>query len=211
MIPKLHYIVQGHSPKEYLENIQNACTSGIELVQLGIPKISDKKFLKLAQEARETTSHFQTRLIIEDRYKIAKEIKADGVYITKTITYPTLRKHLHTWQMIAGKANTLQDCEFLLSKEVDYIILGPYKAPQEVEGDHTILGVNGFTAIIDALKTETPIIGTGNILIDDVKDILAAGISGIAVAEEITGDFNRIRTYNQLLNASVTEEQRHSF
>ena len=142
MIPKLHYIVQGHSPKEYLENIQSACTSGIELVQLGIPKLVDKKFLKLAQEARETTSHFQTRLIIEDRYKIAKEIKADGVYITKTITYPTLRKHLHTWQMIAGKANTLQDCEFLLSKEVDYIILGPYKAPQEVEGDHTILGVN---------------------------------------------------------------------
>ena len=48
-------------------------------------------------------------------------------------------------------------------------------------------------------------------LVEDVKDILAAGISGIAVAEEITGDFNRIRTYNQLLNASVTEEQRHSF
>ena len=71
--------------------------------------------------------------------------------------------------------------------------------------------MNGFTAIIDALKTETPIIGSGNILIEDVKDILAAGISGIAVAEEITGDFNRIRTYNQLLNASVTEEQRHSF
>ena len=209
MIPKLHFIVQGHSPEEYLENIQNACTSGIELVQLGIPKISDKKFLKLAQEARETTSHFQTRLIIEDHYKIAKEIKADGVYITKTSTYPTLRKHLHTWQMMAGTANTLQNCEFLLSKEVDYIILGPYKAPPE--GDHTTLGMNGFTAIIDALKTETPIIGSGNILIEDVKDILAAGISGIAVAEEITGDFNRIRTYNQLLNASVTEEQRHSF
>ncbi len=209
MIPKLHYIVQGHSPKEYLENIQSACTSGIELVQLGIPKISDKKFLKLAQEARETTSHFQTRLIIEDRYKIAKEIKADGVYITKSTTYPTLRKHLHTWQMIAGTANTLQECEFLLSKEVDYIVLGPFKAT--TKEDNSTLGMNGFTAITDVLKTETPIIGTGNILIDDVKDILAAGISGIAVAEEITGDFNRIRTYNQLLNASVTEEQRHSF
>lgn len=209
MIPKLHYIVQGHSPKEYLENIQSACTSGIELVQLGIPKISDKKFLKLAQEARETTSHFQTRLIIEDRYKIAKEVKADGVYITKTSTYPTLRKHLHTWQMVAGKANTLQECEFLLSKEVDYIVLGPFKTT--TKEDNTILGVNGFTAITDVLKTETPMIGTGNILIEDVKDILTAGISGIAVAEEITGDFNRIRTYNQLLNASVTEEQRHSF
>ncbi|TXK76423.1 thiamine phosphate synthase [Mesonia sp. K4-1] len=209
MIPKLHYIAQGSSPKDYLDNIQNACTSGIELIQLGIPKLVDKKFLKLAQEARETTSHFQTRLIIEDRYKIAKEIKADGVLMNNPNSYPTLRKHLHTWQMMAGKANTLQDCEFLLSKEVDYIVLGPFKTT--TKEDNTTLGVNGFTAITDVLNTETPMIGTGNILIEDVKDILAAGISGIAVAEEITEDFHCIRTYNQLLNASVTEEQRHSF
>ena len=34
MIPKLHYISEGYSSKELLENIQNACTSGAELVQL---------------------------------------------------------------------------------------------------------------------------------------------------------------------------------
>ena len=66
IIPKLHYISQGNSPKEHLENIQKACTSGAELVQLRLKDLSEKKILKIATEARNITSHFQTRLIIND-------------------------------------------------------------------------------------------------------------------------------------------------
>lgn len=212
MIPKLHYISQGNSPKEHLENIQEACTSGAELVQLNLATTSEKKFLKLAQEAREITSQFQTRLIIKSKYKIAREVKADGVYLEKTDSCPSIvRKHLYTWQIIGGAASTLQDCEAFLEKDVDYIVLGPFRLTKPNDTTNSVLGLNGFTAITEALKTETPIIGFGDITTEDVKDILETGISGIAVSEEITRDFNSIRTFNQLLNASVTDEQRHSF
>tara|TARA_R110002050_G_scaffold56512_3_gene127072 strand:+ start:21942 stop:22586 length:645 start_codon:yes stop_codon:yes gene_type:complete len=212
MIPKLHYITQGSSPKEHLENIQKACTSGIELVQLRLKNISDKKILKLAQEAREITSHFQTRLIINDHYKIAKEVKADGVHLGKTDACPTVaRKHLYTWQMIGGTANTLQDCKALIGKEVDYISLGPFRDTTTKNNLSPVLGVNGYTAIIEALHTDTPIIGVGGITIADVTAIVETGISGLAVSGEITHNFDTIRTFNQLLNASATKEQRHTF
>ncbi|SFZ91621.1 thiamine-phosphate pyrophosphorylase [Flaviramulus basaltis] len=212
IIPKLHYISQGNSPKEHLENIQKACTSGAELVQLRLKNISEKKLLKLAKEAREITSHFQTRLIINDHYKIAKEVKADGVHLGKTDASPTIaRKHLSTWQIIGGTANTLQDCETLIGKEVDYISLSPFRVTKNKDNLNSALGLSGYTSIIEALKTETPIIGFGDITIEDVKDILETGVSGIAVSEEITKNFNSIRTFNQLLNASSTEEQRHTF
>ncbi|WP_291871728.1 thiamine phosphate synthase, partial [Maribacter sp.] len=127
IIPKLHYISQGASPQEHLDNIQKACTSGAELVQLRLKGISEKKILKIATKAREITGHYQTRLIINDYYKIAKEVKADGVHLGKTDTCPTVaRKHLESWQIIGGTANTLQDCETLITKEVDYIGLGPF-------------------------------------------------------------------------------------
>ncbi|MGO1585800.1 thiamine phosphate synthase [Mesonia sp.] len=211
MIPKLHYISQGNSPKEHLENIQEACTAGAELVQLGMANKSEKKFLKLAQEAREITSHFQTRLILKSNYKIAKDVKADGVFLEKTDSCPSMvRKHLYTWQLIGGAANNLEDCEDLLEKEVDYIVLGSF-AKSTQENEETLLGLNGFSLITEALHTETPVIGFGGITTKDVKDILETGVSGVAVAEAITRDFNSIRTFNQLLNASVTDEQRHSF
>jgi thiamine-phosphate pyrophosphorylase len=212
IIPKLHYISQGNSPKEHLENIQKACTSGIELVQLRLKNISEKKFLKLSTSAREITSHFQTRLIINDHYKIAKAIKADGVHLEKSDVCPTIaRKHLYTWQMIGGTANTLQDCEILLDKEVDYITLGPYRVEITKDNLNPPLGLNGYTAIIENLKTETPIIGAGGMTIKDVTDVLETGVSGITVSGEITRNFDSIKIFNQLLKASSTEEQRHTF
>ncbi len=212
IIPKLHYISQGSSLKEHLVNIQKACTSGIELVQLRLKNVSEKKILALANEAREITSHFQTRLIINDHYRIAKEVKADGVHLGKTDACPTIaRKHLYTWQIIGGTANTIQDCETLIGKEVDYIGLGPFRVTTTKDNLSPVLGLNGYTAITEALKTETPIIGIGGITTEDVTEILKTGISGIAVSGEITRNFNTIRTFSQLLSASSTEEQRHTF
>ena len=187
MIPKLHYISQGSTPKEHLENIQKACNSGTELVQLRLKNISEKNLLKYANEAREITSHFQTRLLISDDYKIAKEVKADGVHLEKTGPCPTVaRKHLYTWQIIGGTANTFQDCENLLDKQVNYISLGPFRATATKDNLPPALDLKGYTAITDVLKTGTPIIGFGGITTADVKAILESGVSGIAVSEEIT-------------------------
>lgn len=212
MIPKLHYISQAKSPKEHLVNIQNACNSGIELVQLYVRNISEKEILEVATEAREITSHFQTRLIINGDYKIARAVKADGVFLEKADTSPTTaRIHLYTWQSIGGIATTIQDCKTLLTKQVDYISLGPFRCMATKDRIPPILGVNGYTAITDALKTKTPIIGFGGITTDDVTDILKTGVSGIAVSGVITRDFNTIQTFHKLLNASSTEEQRYTF
>jgi thiamine-phosphate pyrophosphorylase len=212
IIPKLHYIVQGNSSKTLLENIQKACTSGAELVQLPLKNGSEKNLLRFATAAREITSHFQTRLLINHHYKIAKAIKADGVHLGKTDACPTIaRKLLYTWQIIGGSANTVQDCEILLEKEVDYISLGPFRGTATKDHRPTFLGLNGYTVILEALKTETPIIAFGGITTADVTDLLATGISGIAASGEITRDFNSIRIFNQLLKASLTEEQRHTF
>jgi thiamine-phosphate pyrophosphorylase len=212
MIPKLHYISEGNSPKEHIENIQKACSSGAELVQLRLKNISAKKYLKLAKEAREITSYFQTRLIIYEDFKIARAVKADGVHL-ETIEASSMkaRIHLYTWQIIGGTANTIQDCETLLGEQVDYITLNPFRSGAIEDNLLPVLGLNGYTAIIEALKTETPIIGAGGITTKDVKDILETGVSGIGVSEEITRDFDRIKTFNQLLSASSTEEQRHTF
>ncbi|SRX55876.1 thiamine phosphate synthase [Aequorivita sp. CIP111184] len=212
MISKLHYITQGSSPKEHLENIQKACNSGAELVQLRLKGVSEKKLLKFANEAREITAHFQTRLIINDHYKVAREVKADGVHLGKSDVSPTVaRKFLYSWQIIGGTANTMQDCEALLDKQVNYISLGPFRTTTTKTDLPPTLGLAGYTAITDVLKTGTPIIGVGGITTTDVTAILDAGISGIAVSEAITRDFNSIKVFNQLLNASSTAEQRYTF
>ncbi|MFD1293961.1 thiamine phosphate synthase [Lutibacter holmesii] len=211
-IPKLHYISQGDSPKDHIENIQKACTSGVELVQLNLKNISEKKYLKTANEVIKITSHFQTRLIILNHYKIAKDIKADGVFLDNLTICPSeVRKHLYTWQLIGVATNTLKDCEFLIAKEVDYLCLGPFKQVTNTNNSTTELGLNGYSLITEALQTSTPIIAFGGVTTKNVLELLKAGVSGVSSSKEITSNFNSIQTFNQLLNASSTKEQRYTF
>jgi len=212
MIPKLHYISQGSSPAAHLENIQNACNSGAELVQLRLKNTSEKKLLTCAHEAREITAQFQTRLLINDHYKIAKEVKADGVHLGPTDACPSMaRRYLYTWQIIGGTAHTLQECETLLIKGVDYISIGPFRSTTTKEQLPPVLGLDGYKTITEALQADTPLIAVGGITTADVTSLLETGISGIAVSGAITHDFNTIPTFHQLLKASSTAEQRYTF
>ncbi|MFT6922226.1 MAG: thiamine-phosphate pyrophosphorylase [Crocinitomicaceae bacterium] len=208
ILPKLHYISQGENPKKHLENIQNACSHGAELVQLRLKDLSPKKVLKAAEEAREITAHFQTRLIINDYYKIAKEVKADGVHLGKNDTCPTVaKKHLGEYYFVGGTANTLQDFEALLKKKVDYIGLGPFRFTKTKDNLSPIVGYNGYLTILEELKTDTPIIAIGGITLNDVPEIIETGIYGIAASGEITQDFNNIGHFHKALNTPSTQEE----
>lgn len=207
-LPILHYISQGKTPKEHLINIQNACTAGAELVQLRLKNLGYKEVLKIAEEAREITGHYQTRLIINDYYKIAKEVKADGVHLGKNDTCPSIaRKHLGEFYFIGGTANTIHDCRNLINKKVDYIGLGPYRFTKTKDNLSPVLGYNGYLTILEELKTDTPIIAIGGITLNDVPEILETGVYGIAASTEITKNFNKIGLFNKLLQTPSSQEQ----
>ena len=211
-IPKLHYISQGETPEAHLENIQKACTFGAELVQLRLKNVDEETILVTAEKAREIIAHYQTRLIINDHYKIAKAVNADGVHLGKTDACPTLaRDYLGKWFIIGGTANTIEDCKNLISKNVDYIGLGPFRFTKTKDNLSPILGLEGYKNIIDNLNTSTPIIAIGGILEDDITGLLDTGVYGIALSGAITQNFNNISNFNKLLNASATLEQRHTF
>ena len=209
MIPTLHYISQGSTPKEHLENIQKACSSGAELVQLRLKNQPEKVVLETAQQAREITSKFQTRLIINDHYKIAAAVKADGVHLGKLDSCPTkARKELASWQLIGGTANTLEDCKTLIHKKVDYIGLGPFRFTETKKNLSPVLGINGYLTILEELKTELPVIAIGGIVIDDVSELMKTGVHGIAISGEITRNFNSIPDFKKRINGGEIVEQR---
>lgn len=209
MIPTLHYISQGSTPKEHLENIQKACSSGAELVQLRLKNQPEKVVLETAQQAREITSKFQALLIINDHYKIAAAVKADGVHLGKLDSCPTTaRKELASWQLIGGTANTLEDCKNLIHKKVDYIGLGPFRFTKTKENLSPVLGINGYLTILKELKTAIPVIAIGGIIIDDVSELMKTGIHGIAISGEITRNFNSIPDFKKRINDGEIVEER---
>ena len=199
MIPKLHFISDAKTAAAHKEHIQKACSSGIEAVQLDLQHIAKGERLPLAQEIHNITSHFQTRLFIKTDYKLAIQLKADGVFLDQKDTSPTLvRKELFTWQSLGAAASTLAECQDLVKKDVDYIALGPFKTSHVSQ---KTLGIDGFTAIANALQTETPLLGFGGITTEDVNDILETGVAGVLATNAILADFSSIKVFHKLLDA----------
>ncbi|WP_275315201.1 thiamine phosphate synthase [Tenacibaculum bernardetii] len=208
MISKLQYITQGETPQDHLDNIQKACASGVEWVQLRLKKVDPKTLLETAKKAREITSHFQTRLIINDHYKVAKEVNADGVHLGTSDACPLkVREYLGKFYSIGGTANTLEDCKKLIEKKVDYIGLGPFRFTETKKHLSPVLGIEGYKKILTALHTETPIIAIGGITLDDVAAIVHSGIYGVATSGAITNDFTSIPVFHKILSAPSTQEQ----
>ena len=208
MVSKLQYITQGKTAQDHLENIQRACASGVEWVQLRLKKVDPKTLLETAKKAREITGHFQTRLIINDHYKVAKEVNADGVHLGKSDACPLkVRAYLGKFYSIGGTANTLEECKKLLEKKVDYIGLGPFQFTETKKNLSPVLGTVGYQVLLDELKTETPIIAVGGITLDDTTKIIQTGVYGVAVSAAITNDFTSIPVFHKILNAPSTQEQ----
>ncbi len=201
-LPKLHYVSQGNTVKEHLENIQIACFFGAELVQLRLKNLPTKEVLKAAEEAREITTHFQTKLIINDYFKIAKQVNADGVHLGKNDTDPSIAKiTLNDRMIIGGTANSIQDCKALIDKKVNYIGLGPYQFSNTKKNLSPVIGYNGYLSICKELNSKVPIIAIGGITLNDIPDLLETGIYGIAASCEITKDFDKINQFNKLLKS----------
>lgn len=208
IVPKLQYISQGATTQDHLENIQKACSAGVELVQLRLKNVSEEAFLAAAKEARTITAHFQTRLIINDNYKIAKEVNADGVHLGQTDSDPAeARAYLGNFYMIGGTANTLEECQKLIEKGVNYIGLGPFKFTTTKQNLGPVLGLEGYQAILDELKTETPIFAIGGITLDDVTDLMRTGIYGIATSTMLTTNFNNVSKLHTFLKGNDFMEE----
>ncbi|PNW27891.1 thiamine phosphate synthase [Formosa algae] len=208
MISKLHYITQGDTAEQHLEYIQNACSSGADWIQLRMKNFDEAVVLETAKKAREITMHFQTRLIINDFFKIAKAVNADGVHLGKDDGCPLeVREYLGKWYRIGGTANTLEDCKTLIDKKVDYIGLGPFRFTTTKSNLGPILGTDAYQDIVNKLDSDMPIIAVGGITLSDIPELISTGIHGVAVSTDITKNFNTISQFNTDLNGPSTQEQ----
>ncbi|WP_255702809.1 thiamine phosphate synthase [Antarcticibacterium sp. 1MA-6-2] len=149
----MHYISQGKIPEEHLENIRRMCAAGADWVQLRLKNETFERVLETAKAVKNICDAFQVKLIINDFPEVAKKINADGVHLGKLDSCPLeARRLLGKDKIIGGTANTLEDCESLCEKQVDYIGLGPFRFTTTKKNLSPILGTAGYQELLCSLR-----------------------------------------------------------
>ena len=154
--------------------------AGIPLVQLREKSLTARMLYELTTRAAAIAKDSSTRLLVNDRFDIARAAGADGVHLTsRSLPTNIVRSICGDDFLIGVSTHSLEEALRAREENADFIVFGPvfetpskqiYGAPQGLEKLREVTNaLDGF-----------PVLAIGGINLDNTADCLSAGASGIA-------------------------------
>ena len=158
-------------------------------MQLRMKDASDDEVRKAAAEILPMCKSHDAVFLLDDRVHLVKEVGADGVHLGKNdMPVDEARRVLGEEYIIGGTANTFDDIKRLWQQGADYIGCGPYRYTTTKKNLAPVLGIDGYRSIMQRMEEagiNLPVVAIGGITAEDIDEILATGVKGIAVSGTI--------------------------
>ena len=187
----------------YVEGARMALEGGCRWIQLRMKDASDDEVRKAAAVIQPMCKEHDAIFLLDDRVELAKELKADGVHLGKNdMPVDEARRVLGEDYIIGGTANTFDDIERLARQGADYIGCGPFRFTTPKKNLAPVLGIEGYREIIKKMEEagiDLPVVAIGGITADDIDDILATGVRGIAVSGTVLRAENPVEEMKQII------------
>lgn len=182
----IQFITHSNSRYGYVEGARLALEGGCRWIQLRMKDAEEAEFLSAAKQIAAMCKEYGATFLLDDHVEWVEKTGADGVHLGKNdMPVDEARKILGANRIIGGTANTFEDVERLWRQGANYIGCGPYRFTTTKKNLSPVLGIEGYRHIIEQMKAHginLPVVAIGGILQPDIKDVMATGVSGIAVS-----------------------------
>ena len=199
----IQFITHETETVDYVEGARMALEGGCRWIQLRMKDASDDEVREAAAEIQPMCKAHDAIFLIDDRVELAKELKADGVHLGKNdMPVDEARRVLGEEFIIGGTANTFDDIERLSRQGADYIGCGPFRFTTTKKNLAPVIGIEGYRDIIEKMEAagiDLPVVAIGGITADDIDDILATGVRGIAVSGTVLRAENPVAMMKQII------------
>lgn len=170
----------------YLDSARLALQGGCRWIQLRMKDASEEEFRDTALRVKELCRLHGATFIIDDHVDLVKETGADGVHLGKLdMPIAEARERLGKHFIIGGTANTFEDIRQHVAHGADYIGCGPFRFTTTKQKLSPILGTDGYRSILSQMKQagiNIPVVAIGGITREDIPQLKALGLSGIALS-----------------------------
>lgn len=185
----LQFITHPSDRYTIAEEVQMVLEGGCRWIQLRLKDATDEEFRQTALEIIPMCKEHEAFLVFDDRVELAMEMSVHGVHLGKFDMNPLVARETMGAEAIIGcTANTATDIKVFKGKDVDYIGLGPFRFTTTKSKLSPVLGLEGYADIIREIRAaeiELPVVAIGGITIDDIDDIMATGVNGVAMSGAI--------------------------
>lgn len=199
----LQFITHYTDQYDYLDSVRLALEGGCRWVQLRMKDASLETLRETALKAQAMCKAAGATFIIDDHVELVREIAAGGVHLgKKDMPIDEARKVLGPDFLIGGTANTFEDVMQHYCHGADYIGCGPFRFTTTKKGLSPILGFEGYRAIVSQMKEtgiKLPIVAIGGITASDIPEIMATGVTGIALSGTVLRAENPVQEMQNLI------------
>ena len=188
--------------EDFLKKVEEACRSGVTLVQLREKECSTREYYELAKKVKTITDKYQIPLIIDDRVDICLAVDASGVHIgADELPVEVVRNMIGNDKILGVTAKTVERSLEAEQHGADYLGVGAiYPTTTKVITQPT--SIDTLRKI--ATTVSIPIVAIGGIKEDNMEPLKGTGIAGVAIVSEIMKADN-IQEKCQSLRKKVTE------
>lgn len=201
----IQFITHSNTRYDYVEGARLALEGGCRWIQLRMKDAQEVDFLLAAKQIGAMCKEYGATFILDDHVEWVGITGADGVHLGKNdMPVDEARNQLGANCIIGGTANTFEDVERLWRQGANYIGCGPYRFTTTKKNLSPVLGLDGYRHIISKMKAHDiniPVVAIGGILQPDIKDVMATGVSGIAVSGAILNAENPVEEMKRFIDS----------
>lgn len=201
----IQFITHSNTRYDYVEGARLALEGGCRWIQLRMKDAQEVEFLLAAKQIGAMCKEYGATFILDDHVEWVGITGADGVHLGKNdMPVDEARNQLGANRIIGGTANTFEDVERLWRQGANYIGCGPYRFTTTKKNLSPVLGLDGYRHIISQMKAHDinlPVVAIGGILQPDIKDVMATGVSGIAVSGAILNAENPVEEMKRFIDS----------
>ncbi|HEX3186886.1 MAG TPA: thiamine phosphate synthase [Pyrinomonadaceae bacterium] len=165
---------------DILKLVEGAVAAELSLVQIREKSLSARVLYELATRAAAITRGTATRLLVNDRFDVARAAGADGVHLTaRSLPVKVVRAICGDDFLIGVSTHSLETALNARSEGADFIVFGPvFETPsKQIYGEPQ--GLERLREVTKALEGFS-VIAIGGINRKNADECFRAGASGIA-------------------------------
>ena len=209
---KLQFITHYTEKYSYVDSARIALEGGCRWIQLRMKDADASTLEETALIVQKMCKDYGATFIIDDHVSLVKKIKADGVHLGKNdMPIAEARRLLGDSFIIGGTVNSLDDVRATLqSATPDYFGCGPFRFTSTKKNLAPILGHEGYRNIIREMKEDgirIPLVAIGGIRKEDISELMADGVHGIALSSSILRAENPVEEMKGIIETLNQKEQ----
>ena len=163
-----------------LFKVELAVSLELPLYQIREKNLSVRMLYEFVSRAAEITRGTSTRLLVNDRFDVARAAGADGVHLTESSLSPRVVRETCGEEFVIGvSTHSLESARAARDGGADFVVFGPVFETESKRAYGPPQGLEKLREVATALAG-FPVLAIGGITIDNAESCFEVGASGFA-------------------------------